>query len=907
MGKQPKADLYLIDGSALVYRSHFAFIRNPLINSKGQLVSAIYGFLNSLFRLLIEEQPEQVAVVMDTPQKTFRHEKFPEYKATREKMPDDLAEQLPVLDTLLEALGIHSLREPGFEADDIIGTLATRHADLGQQIQILTGDKDFAQLVNEKIQIYDPRNEVLWNQAFVEEKWGVPPSGIIDLLGLMGDSSDNVPGVPGVGPKTAVKILAEHPSIPLLYDHLDEVKNPRLRQKLEENREVAFLSRELVTIKRDMVLNLAEDALKPGMPDFDALRATLQELELFSLLKPMEEYRALLLGGPSLGADVVKRYRTITLQKEVLELLEELKGQDFVSFDLETTGLDVLQDEIVGLSFSWEQDQAVYIALDFPEATEHTLNSDDVIEVLEILRPFWEAENIRKTGHNLKFDLAVLANHRIEVRGVAFDSQLAAYLVNPGGRGYKMDDLSQQYLGYQPVPIKDLIGEGKDEICMNQIPLEKIGFYAAEDADVTLQLSRHLQRQIREKDLESVLNDIELPLLNVLLTMEGHGVFVDVDFLAAMSADLGKKMEELTSQIYASAGEEFNINSPAQLGQILFVKQGIPPVRKTKTGYSTDVNVLQTLAGEHEIPRLILEYRTLSKLKSTYTDALPRLVHPLTGRIHSSFNQTIAATGRLSSTNPNFQNIPIRTEIGRDIRKAFRAQRKGWKILSADYSQIELRIMAHYSGDKALLAAFRNRDDIHRATAAKVFGTDLFGVTDEQRRSAKVVNFGIMYGAGPFRMSNELGISRGEAADLIDNYFNTYPGIRRYIDATLAFAREHQYVQTLYGRRRPVPDINARNRMTREGAERVAINTPIQGSAADIIKLAMIRMHAGLEKEQLQARMILQVHDELVFEYPAREEEQLILLVKEAMERVAELQVPLEVDMGQGQNWLEAH
>jgi len=904
-GKKP--DLYLIDGSALVYRSHFAFIRNPLINSKGQLVSAIYGFMNSLLRLLIDKQPEYLAVVMDSKEKTFRHERYPEYKATREKMPDELAEQLPVIDELVERLGIKVLRQPGFEADDIIGTLAKRASAEGKQVQILTGDKDFAQLVSPLVEIFDPRNEAYWTPEFVLEKWGVGPDLIIDLLGLMGDSSDNVPGVPGVGPKTAVKLINEHGGILDIYKKLDEIKNPKLRQKLEDNRESATLSRELVTIHTDMELGDSWDSTAVDEANIDAVRSTFQELELFSLLKSLEEVSAIIGGASGSAPQIEKHYQTITTRSDLAVLANNLLNKDLVCFDLETTSLDVLTTDIVGIAFSWEAHQGVYVAFDHPDQQEGDFTRNDVKPVLELLNGFWQSTDVGKTGHNLKFDLAVLLQYEILVEHVTFDSMLAAYLVNPGGRGYKMDELSQQYLGYAPVPITDLIGSGKDEIQMNEVPLEKVSFYAAEDADVTLQLTNQLMKRIEDYGVQNILEDIELPLLPVLLDMELEGTFVDVAFLEEMSANLATQMEGIEKQIYAEAGEEFNLNSPAQLGKILFEKLEIPPVRKTKTGYSTDVNVLQTLAKKHTIPRFILEYRQLTKLKSTYTDALPKLVHPKTDRIHTSFNQTIAATGRLSSTNPNFQNIPIRTELGRDIRKAFRAQEKGWSILSADYSQIELRLMAHFSGDPTLIEAFRNGEDIHTATAAKVFGTDLFGVTEEQRRQAKVVNFGIMYGAGPFRMSNELDISRGEAAALIDNYFNTYPGIREYIDSTLDFAREHKYVQTHYGRRRPVPDIDASNRMTREGAERVATNMPIQGTAADIIKLAMIDLHGAMKTAGLSSKMILQVHDELVFEVLDGEVERLEELVRSCMESVVELSVPLTVDVGVGKNWLEAH
>ncbi len=900
--------IYLIDGSALVYRSHFAFIRNPLINSKGQLVSAIYGFMNALLRLMAREQPEYLAVVMDTKEKTFRHKQYPEYKATREKMPDELAEQLPVIDDLVTKLNIPYLKREGFEADDIIGTLSKMAAEEGFQVRVLSGDKDFAQLVNDSVHIVNPKDNVSWTPSYVKEKWGVPPEMIIDLLGLMGDASDNVPGVPGVGPKTAVKLISEHGSILDLYDNLDNVKNPKLKLKLEENREKALLSRELVTIKTDMDAMPSWDEIKIDSMDIDATRSVFQTFELFNLMKPLDEVRALYADGEAPSRP--ERSRNYTVVKhipELIELVETLKQKDMVAFDLETTSLDVLTTEIVGLSFSWEANQGVYVAVKYPNPPDGCFTEDDIQIVLRELKPFWESETIHKTGHNLKFDLAVLKSHNINVNGVTFDSQIAGYLVNPGGRGYGMNDLSVQYLGIDPIHIEDLIGKGKDQITMDLVSLDMVSEYAAEDADISFQLYEILSEKIAKDDLKSVLNDIDLPLMPVLLQMEREGTFVDADILGEMSENLGQELIRLEKAIYEEAGEEFNVASPRQVAEILFEKKGIKPIRKTKTGYSTDVNVLQILAKEHAIPRYMLDYRQVAKLKSTYTDTLPLLIHEKTGRIHSNFNQTIAATGRLSSTNPNFQNIPVRTEMGRDIRKAFRPQNEGWKILAADYSQIELRLMAQYSKDERLIEAFKNGEDIHTATAAHVFGTDLFGVNPDQRRRAKVVNFGIMYGAGPFRMSNELEISRTEAAELISEYFNTYPGIRSYLDDTIAFAREHKYVQTLFGRKRPVPDIDASNRMSREGAERIATNMPIQGTAADIIKLAMIQVHKRMRDEGFASKMILQVHDELVFEVLEEELERLTILVRETMENAVQLDIPLTVDIGIGDNWLEAH
>jgi len=900
--------IYLIDGSALVYRSHFAFIRNPLINSKGQLVSAIYGFMNAMLRLMSKEQPEYLAVVMDTKEKTFRHIQYPDYKATREKMPDELAAQLPVIDEIVTKLNIPYLKREGFEADDIIGTLSKLAANEGFEVKILSGDKDFAQLVNDKVQIVNPKDNQVWTASYVEEKWGVPPEKIIDLLGLMGDASDNVPGVPGVGPKTAVKLIQEHGSILEIYEHLEEISNPKLRLKLEENREKALLSRELVTIKTDMESMPSWEEIRIESMDIDAARSIFQEFELFNLMKPLDDVRVLYSDGTQVPRPERNRqYSVVKHIPELIDLVEELKKQKMVAFDLETTSLDVLTTEIVGLSFSWEANKAVYIAVKYPNPPDGSFSQDDTNTVLRELKPFWDSETILKTGHNLKFDLSVLKSYGIEVKGVGFDSQIAGYLVNPGGRGYGMNDLSVQYLGIDPIHIEELIGKGKDQITMDMVSLDVISEYAAEDADISFQLYEILSEKIEQDELGSVLHDIDLPLMPVLLEMERKGTFVDATILDEMSVGFGKELERLEKAIYEEAGEEFNVASPAQVAQILFEKKGIKPIRKTKTGYSTDVNVLQILAREHAIPRYMLDYRQIAKLKSTYTDTLPLLIHKKTGRIHSNFNQTIAATGRLSSTNPNFQNIPVRTELGRDIRKAFRPQDPGWKILAADYSQIELRLMAQYSRDERLIEAFKNGEDIHTATAAHVFGTDLFGVNPDQRRRAKVVNFGIMYGAGPFRMSNELDISRSEAAELISNYFATYPGIRNYLDETIAFAREHKFVQTLFGRKRPVPDIDASNRMSREGAERIATNMPIQGTAADIIKKAMILVHNRIQAAGLDTKMILQVHDELVFEVPEEEVDQITLLVRETMENTVQLDIPLTVDIGIGDNWLEAH
>jgi len=901
--------LYLVDGSALAYRSYFAFIRNPLITSQGQLVSAVYGFMNFLLRQMLSRHPEYLVVVMDAKEKTFRHEKFPAYKATREKMPPELADQLPVIDSLLESLRIPMLRISGYEADDVIGTLALKAEQEGHPVYIFTGDKDFAQLVDEYTRIISPRDEQEWDRQFVIEKWGVPPERIVHLLALAGDSSDNVPGVPRVGLKTAQRLLQDFSTLEELYENLDRVKNPRLRETLAQHKEQAFLSLELVKIKRDVPLEFDwRQAQRREFPVEEAVQR-FQTLEFFSLVKLLNKLTGgAVQGGESTTATTAtKDYRCLTKVDEVQELVETLLQQSLVAIDLETTSLNVLDAEIVGLSFAWEPHKAVYIPLRAPDSIGNGKGVAQAEELLRTLSPFWSSP-VKKTGQNLKFDLAVLARYDISVENVAFDTMLAAYLLNPGARSYKLAELSRHWLQYEVQPIEELIGKkGKKQGRMDEVPLDKITFYAAEDADIAFQLTDILQRELKKHELLEVLEKIELPLIPVLMTMERNGVYVDISYLNELSQRLGQEMHAIEEKIFSLVGEQFNLNSTKQLAHILFDKLGIKPIRKTKTGYSTDVKVLEVLAKEHEVPRYLLEYRQLMKLKSTYTDALPQLVHPRTGRIHSSFNQTITATGRISSTDPNFQNIPIRTEKGREIRRAFRAQEPGWVILSADYSQVELRIMAHFSEDKDMAAAFSAGVDIHAATAARVFHVPLEEVTPDQRRKAKVVNFGIMYGAGPYRLTQELGISREESLELINEYFNSYPGIRRYIDETLAFARENKYVKTLFGRKRLVPDIDAANRITREGAERIAVNMPIQGTAADLIKIAMIRIHQRLSEDGFRGRMILQVHDELVFETPADEAETLGEMVRQEMSGVVQLRVPLVVDVGVGKNWLEAH
>ncbi|MFH1853427.1 MAG: DNA polymerase I, partial [Candidatus Neomarinimicrobiota bacterium] len=893
--------LFLLDGYALLYRAHFAFIRNPLITSYGLPTSALFGFINQVFRLLQSEQPDYLAAVFDAKEKTFRHERYPEYKATREKMPEELVEQLPHLWQLLEAMNIVTLIKPGYEADDIIGTLAKQSAEHDMDVYIVSGDKDFMQLVNDHVFLYTTSHRtqepVIVDRQGVIDKWGVPPEKIIDLLGLMGDSSDNVPGVRGVGEKSAVKLIHEFGSLENALDNAELVTNKRVKSGLLECREQALLSRELVTIDTGMELDYAIPEMTRSAFNFDELENLFRRLEFSGLVRQLENFR-----GALPTPEIHKDYRTISTPDDLQAFVTQIPPDDFLSIDLETTSVDPMRARIVGLSFSCRPDSGVYIPVDYLDKTGNNFAEDDLRYVLEAVRPLLENPAVRKTGQNIKYDALVLKRHGIEVRGIAFDTMIAAHLIKPELRSYKLDNLSREYLNYTMVPITDLIGSGRNQITFDQVDLDRAAFYAAEDADIAGQLTPLFRKELAAAGLEEFYNRIELPLIPVLTRMENAGVYVDPDMLAEMSVEFSRRLDLLVLAIHNTAGTEFNINSTQQLAQILFDQIGLRPVRKR----STAENVLEALKNEHPLPALMLEYRKLAKLKSTYLDALVELVHPETGRIHSTFNQTIAATGRLSSTNPNFQNIPIRREEGREIRKAFRAQRPGWRILAADYSQIELRIMAHLSGDPGLIEAFNRGEDIHTRTASLVFGVAPEDVLPEMRRTAKIVNFGIMYGAGPFRMSQELGLPREEARHLIDTYFRQYAGIRDYIERTLEQARTDRYVETVLGRRRPVWDAVSSNRNQREAAERMAINMPIQGTAAEMIKLAMIRIDGEILRRGLEAQMILQVHDELLFEVPENELDELRSLVLAEMENALPLNVPVVVDCGVGNTWFDA-
>ena len=894
--------LFLIDGMAQIYRAHFAMIKNPLTTKDGRHTSAIFGFMNSLFKLLRDENPDYIAVVLDCKEPTFRHKLYTEYKATRDKMPDELVEQLEPLYEVISHTNIPILKKPGYEADDIIGTLVKKAEQAGLVTYMVTGDKDMMQLVSETTFMYSPGNRfkptTIYDQIKVKEKWGVGPDGIIDMLALVGDTSDNVPGVDGVGPKTAKKLLDQYKDIETILEHADEAKNKRVREGLQNGRDLVHLSRELVTIHCDVPVEFhIEELIRKDM-DGEALTYDFQDLEMYSLITQVE---ALSGNGVVALEQPDKNYQTILTQTDLDLLITTISNAELISFDLETTSITPLQADIVGLSFSVKANDGYYIPVEYPEKESKPGLTLDA--VLEKLKPIFENENNRFCGQNIKYDALVLSRYGIHLGNIVFDTMIAEYMLHPEKNSYKMDYLSIDYLNYRMGPIDNLIGTGLHQKSMAEVPLEDIAFYASEDADIAFQLAEILKDKLEKESLFEPYNDIEIPLIPVLTTIEKNGVYLNLDFLADLSRQFGEGLEKLTEKIHQMAGREFNINSPKQLGEILFDELELKPIRKR----STAVEVLAVLKNYHPLPEEVLKYRHLAKLKNTYVDAIPNYVNKETGRVHTSLNQTIAATGRLSSTSPNFQNIPIRTETGREVRKAFVPQNSDWVILSADYSQVELRIMAHYSQEPELIKAFEENSDIHSRTAALVNGIAEAEVTPDQRRSAKVVNFGIMYGAGPYRMSQELGISMADAKILIDNYFATYPGIRKYMDETISLARDRGYVETLYKRRRKTGNLDASNRNIVQAEERVAINMPIQGTAADIIKIAMINIHNKMESENYQSKMILQIHDELLFECPKAEVDKLAAMVVEKMEGAVSLSVPLKVDWNYGSSWYEAH
>ncbi len=890
--------LYLIDGSALAYRAFYAFIRNPLINSRGENVSSVFGFTKTLLNIIDQEAPDYFAVIFDTSAPTFRHERYKEYKAQRADMPEEMVEQLPRIHEMLEKLKIPNLSQPGFEADDIMGTLAALASKKDIETILVSGDKDMLQLISNKVKVLNPKrsgDEPEWLDAqSVQEKMGIRPDQIIDYLALVGDSSDNIPGVSGIGPKGAVNLLKEYGDLATILKNVDSIANKRARTALEGSEESALLSKELATIKCDMELDVGPEDLKLGDYDSQDVVDFFQNVEINSLVERFSERKV----EPDIDYSVIDTVNTLEI------LAKNLFAAKRFAFDTETTHTHPMVAELVGLSFSWIPGQAFYVPV---QGKGEKFTPFSLDQVRQILGPVLKDETIKKCGHNAKYDMLVLDRAGFTVKGLDFDTMIASYLIDPSARQHNLDLVSLNILGFKKISITSLIGSGKKQLTMDKVDIEQVAQYACEDADITWRLCNELQKQLETLKLERLFHQVEMPLVTVLMHMEKAGVRIDRDFLHQMSGKLESAMADAEKYVYELAGEEFNINSPKQLSVILFEKLKLPIVRRTKTGYSTDVNVLETLAEKHDLPREILNYRQLAKLKSTYVDALPKLIHPETRRVHSSFNQTITSTGRLSSSEPNFQNIPIRTDMGREIRRAFIPRDKEHIILDADYSQIELRIMAHLSKDPQLLDAFKNDVDVHTLTAGIVFDVDPAQVTFDQRRKAKEVNFGIMYGMGAYGLSQRLGISPEEADAFIKTYFANYGNVQKFMAEAVEFARKNGYVTTLLGRRRYIPEINSENRRIREFAERTAINTPIQGSAADMIKLAMINIDRELQKNRLQTTMILQVHDELTFDVPRRELDQIEILVRGKMEGAMDLAVPLKVEMGTADNWLDAH
>ncbi|HEX9601507.1 MAG TPA: DNA polymerase I [Mariniflexile sp.] len=947
--------LFLVDAYALIFRGYYAFIKNPRVNSKGVDTSAIMGFMNSLLDVIKRERPDHLAVCFDNGGSVDRVEMFEAYKANRDATPEAIKIAIPYIQDILKAMHIPIMTKEGFEADDVIGTLSKQAEKEGYKTFMVTPDKDFAQLVSENIFMYRP----VFGGGY--ETWGIPevkakfevtdPLQVIDFLGMMGDSSDNIPGLPGVGEKTAKKFLAQYGSMENLLANTHELKG-KMKENIEGAKELGLLSKKLATIMLDVPVTFHAKDFELDQPDLPKVTEIFQELEFRQLLanfektfavqtettlteKTAENVKNSPLGKTSegqkghagagqfslFGGDISTSEKTETVSEFTRKtaattshfyqsvasgmatklFIKNLMNQSSVCFDTETTNINPITAQLVGIAFSWEIGKGFY--LPFPE------DQNEAQELIEQLRPFFESENIEKIGQNLKYDIKVLAKYNIEVKGKLFDTMLAHYLINPDMR-HNMDVLAETYLNYSPISIEALIGKkGKNQLSMRNVPLEKQTEYAVEDADITLQLKEHFEKELGEANTQKLFDDIEIPLLRVLAAMELEGINLDEKFLNSLSEQLENDIKSLETKIYAEAGEKFNIASPKQLGDILFDKlKLVDKPKKTKTGqYATSEDILSYLAKDHAIIQHILDFRGLSKLKSTYVDALPTQVEPSTGRVHTDYMQTVAATGRLSSNNPNLQNIPIRTERGRQVRKAFIPRSEDYILLAADYSQIELRIIAALSKEETMINAFKNGEDIHASTASKVFNVPIEEVTREQRSNAKTVNFGIIYGVSAFGLSNQTNLSRSESKELIDTYYTTYPKLRSFISEQIDFARENGYVQTVLGRRRYLNDINSRNAVVRGAAERNAVNAPIQGSAADIIKIAMIKIYEKLQTGNFKTKMLLQVHDELVFDVYKPELETIKTLVKTEMENAYKLDVPLDVDLGIGNDWLEAH
>jgi DNA polymerase-1 len=939
--------LFLLDAYALIYRAFFAMNKNPRMNSKGVNTSAVMGFLNSLYEILKNEKPSHIGVAFDVAGTAQRQAEYSEYKANREKMPDDLRDSIPYIIRLIEAFNIPVYGVEGYEADDVIGTLSKKAEQQGFVTYMMTPDKDFGQLVTDKILLYKPAKfgepAQIWGPKEVCERYGIQePKQLIDILGLWGDAADNIPGIPGIGEKTAAQLVGQYGSVENLIAHADELKGKQ-KENVINFAEQGLMSKALATINLEVPVEFDEEELKAKEPDLPALMALFEELEFKTFAKRfLEDYKKSHSNAPQVetptakpsspdlfsnetpsasgqfdlfgqsendllefsdkdsAKTVVHEYKLVETETDIKTLVELLSKQKQFVFDSETTNIDVYSAELVGLSFAIKAHEAWYLPM--------PAESKECQQKLELLRPLFENESILKIGQNLKYDISMLAQYGVAVKGKLFDTMLAHYLLEPEQR-HNMDYLAEVYLNYITIPIEDLIGKGRQQKTMCEVPIELVKEYAAEDADITLQLYEKLLPLLKENGVEKLFYEIEMPLVPVLSRMEANGVKIDTENLQQISEEFGKEIKKIEEEIYALAGTPFNIASPKQLGEILFEKLKIDEkAKKTKTGqYATGEDVLQKLSHKHPIIQKILDYRSLTKLKSTYLDALPALVNPKDGLIHTSYNQAVTATGRLSSNNPNLQNIPVRTEKGREIRRAFVPRSPQYTLLAADYSQIELRIIAHLSQDPAMVADFNLGHDIHAATAAKVFHVPMEQVTKEQRSRAKAVNFGIIYGMSAFGLAERMELSRSEAADIIKKYFEEYAGIKEYMNRSIALAKERGYAETILGRRRYLRDINAANSVVRGFAERNAINAPIQGSSADMIKIAMIGIHQELERLKMQSKMILQVHDELVFDAHLDELDALKTIVQNKMVNALTLSVPVVVEMNTGNNWLEAH
>ena len=892
--------LFIIDGMALIYRSYYAMIKNPLLSSSGLNTSAIYGFINSLFKLLKDEKPDYLSIVLDTKGKTFRHKMYDDYKATRKPMPEDLSEQIQPLYSIIEKLKIPMYKKEGFEADDIIGTMSEYYTGKNIDVYIYSSDKDLMQLVNDNVFVFSPGNSFvkskIYNKEEVYSKWDVFPEQIIDYLSLLGDVSDNIPGVRGIGKKTASKLMHEFNNFENLYKNIDNVSNDRIKLKLLDSKNDAYLSKELITIDKNVDIEFSSEEMVIENFEFDQISEMLHDLDIFTFDKIIDTYNST---KNTETKKIDKKYKLINSKEDLKSFLVEISKQKYLAIDLETTNLDANIADIVGISFSFHSNEAFYIPFVYPSKKVDGFNKDYIINKL---KPILELKDIKYIGQNIKYDSIVLRRNGILLSNIYFDTMIAESLISPEKNSYKLDVLSLDYLNYKMQSIEELIGTGKKQKNMKEVSLNEISFYACEDADITWQIYEK-QRHIIENDFKDLFYNVEIPLINVIVEMEFNGVFVDMNVIENLSTNLKEKLSDVSESIFDISKFEFNLNSPKQLAEVLFDKLELKQIKKR----STSVQVLQVLKDYHPIIDLILEYRHLNKLVNTYLDTMPNYLNQNTNRIHTSFNQVVTSTGRLSSNKPNFQNIPIKTEIGKEIRKAFTVQEKDYYIISFDYSQIELRILAHFSNEINLRKAFIEDVDIHSKTASLIYGINISDVTDYHRRVAKIINYSIVYGAGPFRISQELKISMKESKSIIQNYFDRYPGIKEYIQSTIEFGMKNDFVSTILGRKRNTVNLKSSNKNIVEAEKRATINMPIQGSASDLIKVAMIKIYNEFKRKSFKSKMILQIHDELLFEVHKSELDMIITVVKNEMESAIDFQVPIRVDYNYGLNWYEAH